>query len=97
LRNTLATEGLAANESLTLDGSKEVADGSDGQEDGGCDQSTGIGDDAEVQDNSHDGVDACAYPIRRDHADGIIELGRGRADAEEQGDLDEQDDQGKCA
>lgn len=93
LRDTLATKSFAADESLALDAGKEVADGGQGQEDTGGDQAGGVDDGAEELDDGHDGVGAGAHVVGRDLADEAIERGRGRADSEQQGDLNEEDDQ----
>jgi hypothetical protein len=91
----MATESLAANKGLASDGGQQVADGGQRKKDSGGDQG-GVGvDDAEEEHDGHDGVGTSAGIVGRDLADHGIELGGRRADAEEQGDLDEQNDERK--
>ncbi len=91
----MTTEGLAADKRLATDSSQEIADGRESQDDGGRDQRGGLVDEAEVEYNSHGTVRAGAGVVGRDRADHGIELGGRGADAEEQGNLDEQDDEGE--
>ena len=96
LGDTLTAEGLGADKVLALGGGEGVADGGQRQEDGGGDQRAATAEDAEVLDDGHDGVGGGAHPVGGDAADEAIELGRGRADAEQEGDLNEEDDEGGC-
>lgn len=95
LRNAGASEGLAADKGLALDASKEVAEGSQEQEDGGGNQTAGARDVADELQGGHDAVGSGAHVVGRDLADDFVKLARGWADSEEQGDLDEQDDEGR--
>lgn len=94
LGDALAAEGLGADEVLALEAGEGVADGGQGQEDGGGDQGAAAAEDAEVLDDGHDGVGSGAHVVGGDAADEGVELLGGRADAEEEGDLNEEDDQG---
>ena len=78
-----------------LDGDGE--EGREGEEDGGGDEGGGPVDEAEEEDDGHDGVGGGAHVVCRDPADGGVETGRGRADAQEEGHLDEKDDEGAAA
>lgn len=89
LGNTLAAEGLAADEGLALDAGKEVADGGQGEEDTSGNQAGCVDYGAEELDDGHDGVCGGAHIVGRDLADEAIEGGRGRADSEQQGNLNE--------
>lgn len=95
LRHTCATQRLAADKGLALDASHKVASGREGEEHSGGNQARRARNDGEPVDNGHDGIGARAHVVRRDLADGGIEAGRGRADAQEQGHLDEEDDEGE--
>ena len=82
---------------MALDRSQEVADTRDGQQHGRRDEAGGAVDDAEPLDEGHDAVGGGAHPVGRDLADGVVERRRGRADAQEEGDLDEEDYEGGYA
>ena len=92
LRHTLAAQRLAPDKVLALDGGRQVAQRRDGQENGRGDQARGHGDDGQPLHRTHDGVRAGAHVVCRDAADGGVKARRGRADAEEQRDFDEEDD-----
>lgn len=94
LCDALAAKSLAANKGLALDASEEVADGSQREEDTGSDKAGSIDDRAKELDDGHDGVGGGAEVVGRDLADEAIELAGGRADAEEQGNLDKEDEKG---
>lgn len=89
LRNAGASEGLAADKSLTLDTGKEIAEASDEQKDGGGNQTAGARNVADKLQSGHDTVGSGAHVVGRDLADGFVKLARGWADSEEQGNLDE--------
>jgi hypothetical protein len=95
LGDTLATEGLATDKGLALDGGKEVADGCQSKEDSCGNQGRGSLQQTEEQDNGHDAVGSRTRPVGGDLANGIIELGGGGADSEQQRHLDEQDEAAK--
>jgi hypothetical protein len=80
-----------------LEGSHEVAEGRRGEEDGGGDEARGARDDGQPLHDGHDAVGARAHVVTRDLADGGVKGGRGRADAQQQRDLDEEDDKGRDA
>lgn len=89
LRNTGTSEGLAADKSLTLDASKEVAEGSNEQKDGGGNQTAGARNITDELQRGHDTVGSGAHVVGRDLADDFVKLARGWADSEEKGNLDE--------
>lgn len=95
LCNSSTTEGLAPNERLALDARKQVTDAGSAQQDGGRDEGGGTRDDGEPLDEGHDAVGTGTHVVGRDLADGIIEGRRGRADAQEKGHFDEEDDEGR--
>lgn len=97
LRNALAAQGLATDKGLALEGSEEVADGGQQQEDGRGNQAGGILDDAEELDETHDAVSGRSEVVGRDLADEHIEFRRGRADSKEERYFDEKDNEGGCA
>lgn len=94
LRDALATERFAALESLTLESSKRVENGCQEQEDCRSDQATRTSRQTRPLHCAHDGVNGCAHVICLELADEGVEFGRRRADAEEEGYLDEYDDEG---
>jgi hypothetical protein len=94
LGNALAAERLGADEILALDGSQEVADASEREEHASRDQARAAEDDAEELHDGKDGIGGGAHVVGRDPADGGVELGRGRADAQQEGNFDEDDDEG---
>ena len=97
LRDTLAAERLAADKGLALDGGEQIADGGKGEEDARSDQTRVGPNGAEELQDGHDAVGGGAKIVGRDGADGGIELARGRANAEQQRDLDEQNQEGGCS
>jgi hypothetical protein len=93
LRNTLSTQCLAALELLTLEASKCIEDGGDHQEHCGNNQASRLGPNADPLHRAHHKVDGGAHIIGAKFADKSIELWRGRADAKEERDFDEDDDE----
>jgi hypothetical protein len=92
LRNTLPAKRLAALECLSPDTSERVEDGREEQEQRRCDQTSRPGYNAQPLHNAHDQVDGGAHVIGLESADESIEFRGGRADAEEERYLNEQDD-----
>lgn len=97
LRHTLSTQRLTALKLLSSEGCQSVKYGSNQQHNGGSDQTRGFGDDAEPLDEGHDGVDGGAHVVGCEPADEGVEFGGCRADSEEEGDFDEEDDEGGYA
>lgn len=97
LRHTLSTKSLAANEGLSLDSSGKVAERRKREEDGGGNEGCSAVEKTEEEDDGHDGIGGGAHVIRGDLANGGVELGGGRADAQEEGHLDEEDTEGEAA
>lgn len=81
LRNTMTSEGLAANEGLALDAGQQVADSRQCQEHTSSDQTSGTADGAQELHDRHHGVCGGAEVVCRDLSDDLIELGRRRADS----------------
>lgn len=82
LRDTVATESLAPHECLSLDTRQRIADRSEQQEDGCCQERRWWGSDAAQElDDRHDEVGGGAHVVGRDLANESVELARGRADA----------------
>jgi hypothetical protein len=94
LRNPRATECFAALECLSLEASERVEDRGEEQKDGSDNQAGGLGPDAYPLHSAHDEVDGRAHVVGFEFANEAVELGRGRTDAEEQRNLDEDDDEG---
>ena len=73
---------------------QQVKDGREQQEDGGGDQAGGRRQDqAEPLHQAHDAVHGGAHVVGAEAAHELVELGRGRADAQQEGDLEEDEDQ----
>lgn len=94
LCHTLATEGLAALELLALDACERIEYRGEQEEDGGNDQASSLWPDADPLYGAHDEVYGGAHVVGAELADEGVELGRRRADAEEERYLDEDDDEG---
>lgn len=95
LGDTMTTQCLTADKRLALDTRKGIADGRQQQEHGRCDQLRGRGRNAAHElDDGHDKVGGSARIVGRDSADKGVELAGGRADAQEEGDFDEENQQG---
>lgn len=97
LRDTLSSQCLAANEALSLDASQSVKNRSQQQENSCSNQAGGIGNQRKPLDDAHGQVDGSAHVIRLEAADEAVKLRRGRADAQEKRDLDEEEDEGADA
>lgn len=95
LRDARAAEGLGADEVLALEAGKSIADGSQGEEDATGDERGRPSERAQENDDGHDEIDGGTDVVGGDPADEAVELARGRADAEEEGHLDEEDDEGE--
>ncbi len=94
LGNALTAEGLAANKILAPDGGEEVADPGEGEEDARVDETGAAANGADELDGGHDAVGGSAHVVGRHPADRVIKGRRGRADSQEEGYLDEEDDEG---
>merc|ERR1712230_204240 len=88
LSNTLPTKRLATHESLTLDTSQRVEGCSHREHDSRSNQTASLLDYAKPLHEAHGEVDAGAHEV--------VEFGGCRADAEEEGDFDEDDEEGTC-
>ena len=95
LRNPRATKRLAADKRLALERRQGVAETGKRQEDTGDNERAGGGDARQEHDDGHDAVGAGAHVVCRDLADGVVEGLGGGADAQEEGDLDEEDHEGE--
>lgn len=91
LCDALSAQGLAADKGLTLDTGQEVADGRQEQEHSGRDQARLRADTADELDDGHDAIGGGAHVVGGDLANEVVELSRGRADAQQERDFDEQD------
>jgi hypothetical protein len=89
LSDTSTAERLAADKGLSAKTGKEVADGSQGEENCCCDQAADSNDDAKVLNDGHDNVGSGAEVVGRNLAYKGIKLARGRADAQEEWNFDE--------
>lgn len=92
LCNSLSAECLTAHELLLLQSRQRIAKSCQSQNNSCRDQAAGIDYEAEPLNHRHDPVDCCSHVVRGESANKGIELGRGRADPEEKGDLDEYED-----
>lgn len=93
LCHSLPTKGFASNKALSFDTGQGVECRGNGEQDCGRDQAGRFVDDAEPLDQAHDEVDGCAEVVRGESPHKGIK-GRGcRADAQQQGDLDEDDEE----
>lgn len=93
LSDTVATQGLASNESLTLDASQCVEECCDKQNDGSDDKTGCFDGKRDPLDDAHGKVDCGAHVVGLESADECIKRGRGRADAQEERDFDKEDDE----
>lgn len=89
----MAAQRLAADEALALDARQRVEGGRQQQEDGGDDEAGRLHDDAQPLHQAHHEVDDRAHVVGLEAADERVELGRGRADVQQQRDLDEDDEE----
>lgn len=98
LRNTLASQCLAANEPLPLETSDGVAYSSDQQEHGSSKQARAVTrDQTQPLYHAHYEVDGGAHVICGKAAYELIELFGGRTYAKEERYFDEQEDEGACS
>ena len=95
LGGALSTQGLAPDEVLALDAGQRVEDGCDQQHDGGRDQARSSERDADELNDAHGQVDGRAHVVGCHPADEGIEFGRRRTDPEEEGNLDEDEHEGR--
>lgn len=93
MRNPLPAQRLAPDEGLALDTSEQVAEGRDGEEDGGGDEAADAPEKAEPLGEGHGGVRGGAHVVGRHLADGRVEARRGRADPQQERHLNEEDDE----
>lgn len=93
LRNTLATKRLTSGEFLLLEPSQRVESGRNEQHDSGSDQARRVADQREPLDHAHSRVDSGAHVVCFEAADEAVEGFRGRADAQEERDFDEDEDE----
>jgi hypothetical protein len=94
LRNPRATECFAALERLSLEAGERVEDRGEEQEDCSDNQAGGLGPDADPLYSAHDEVDGRTHVVGFEFPNEAVKLGRGRADAEKQRNLDEYDYEG---
>lgn len=97
LSDTLATEGLAADKGLALDAREEVAEAGERQHHRRGDEAGRAGEQRQPLGQGHGAVRGGAHVVGRDAADGGIEGARGRADSQQQGHLNEEDDERRDA
>lgn len=89
----MATKCLASNECLTADAGKQVTERRQGKEDSGGDETGRMEDAAQELHKSQGTVGSRSEVVGRDSANGRVEFARGRADAEKQWNLNEEDDE----
>lgn len=92
LRNSLSTKCLTTHEFLLLQSGQRIAKSCQSQDNSCRDQAACIDYEAEPLGNRHDTVDCCSHVVCGESSDESIELGRGRADPEEERDFDEYED-----
>lgn len=97
LGDTSASKSLAPNESLLLDRGEQVAYSCESENHGGGDQASSGNSNTEPLDQSHNAIGSGASVVCRNLANRGIESRRGRADSQQQWDLDEEDDEGRYA
>ena len=93
LRNTLPTQSLTASKIVVTDAGDKIEDRRNQQENGGCNQTASATNQTDPLDGAHNPVDKSTHVVRRETAHELIKLGRRRANSEEEGDFDE-DEQG---
>lgn len=96
LRDTCSTQCLASHKRLALERRQSVADTRERKEDAGDKEGRGAIDAGQEDDDGHDAVSGGARVVGRDLADEVVEGGRGRADAEEERDFDEENHKGEA-
>lgn len=92
LCNALSTQSLATLESLTLETSERVEDGSEHQDHSSRDQASHPCGDASPLHSAHGGVQSGAQEVGLKLANKSIELGRSGTDSQEQRNFEEEDD-----
>lgn len=97
LRNAMATKSLATNESLAPNSCKEIADSRNQEKDTRSNQASGGANSAKKLEECHHTVRSGAKVVGGDTANGFIKLGRGWANSEQQGDLEEENQKRRCA
>jgi len=93
LGDTVTTQSLASNESLTLDTGQCVEGSRDKQNDGSDDKAGRLYGDRDPLDDTHGKVDCGAHVIGLKSADEGVKRGRRRADAQEERDFNKEDDE----
>jgi hypothetical protein len=94
LRNALSAQRLTRRKLLLLQPRERIKGRGNQQHDRSRDQARRVADDGEELDDAHDEVDGGAHVICLETADEGVEVLRGRADAEEKWDFDEDEDEG---
>lgn len=89
----MAAQSLTRRELLLLQASKRIECRGNQQHDSGCDQTCRVADEREPLDYAHCGVDGGAHVVGFEAADEGVEFLGGRADAQEEGDFDEDEDE----
>jgi len=87
----MATKSLATNKALLLQAGEGVERGGNEKEDSRCDEASGLENKRQPLDERHDPIDASTHKVGLETADEVVEARRGRADAQEQRDLEEED------
>ena len=95
LRDSLATQGLAAHEFLLRDGGQSIEYCRDEEEHGRSEQTRRSADKTDPLDSAEDHVDGGAHRVGGEAADKLVELGGGGTDSEEEGNLYEEDHEGR--
>lgn len=95
LHNTLAAQSLAANKLLVLQTSEGIKECGNNKDNGHCDQAGGARAETGPLDGAEGGVHGSSHPVCGEAADEGIECGGRRADAEEPGNFNEEDDESR--
>lgn len=93
LRDTLAAQSLTRRKLLLFQTSKRIECRGNQQHNSGCDQTCRVADERKPLDYAHCGVDGGAHVVGFEAADEGVEFLGGRADAQEEGDFDEDEDE----
>jgi len=94
LRDSSTAERFTAHELILPQSSNGVEATGEEQDHRGSDERGRMYGDADELDDGHDAVDGGAHVICAELADEVVELARGRADAEEERHFDEEDYEG---
>lgn len=97
LRNPLPSKRLTVHERLSPHPGQQVEHRGHQQEHRSRDETGRRGNQTQPLDQRHDTIDCCAHVVRLEAADEGIEPSGGRADAEKERDLDEEDYEGRDA